>query len=295
MPPAQISISTNTEHHVRAAHILSESLRELGYDHAYIGGFAWSLLGSRRATQDIDILIQPLPGQPPLLALWDDLMERSPHFAKANIKFYFVQQPNELLDGTENVIQGINNVLIETLMAGRMGLPAVASPTHQVEHMEFRIPILHPCILILTKLKRWTMNRTSTRPKTKAKRDTDWADIKYLVAWLSERTYKIEFSKYEGKSRGDLLLMARQVHHELMEEEDEDLIVKLEEVMYPVDWEDMIIIVLAPTVEDLTQTERDPRQTVGVPTPTVVVTTSSVDVPTPTVDDPAPTPEETAA
>lgn len=136
------------------------------------------------------------------------------------------------------------------------------------------IPILHPCILILTKLKRWTVNRTSSWPKAKAKRDTDWADIKYLIAWLSDKDHKIEFNKYEGKGRGDLLVMVRQVHHELIEEEDEELLVKLEEVMHPVDWEDMSIIVLAPTVED--------------PTPIVIVTTPSVDVPTPTTNVPTP-------
>lgn len=90
----------------------ASSLDELKYPHAFIGGFAWSLLGSRRPTQiltlsycfsiiedlfiyllqhDVDVLIQPVPGQPPIQSLVDELAERNRHFAKANIKFYFVQ------------------------------------------------------------------------------------------------------------------------------------------------------------------------------------------------------------
>lgn len=40
---------------------------------------------------DVDILIQPLPGQPSIQSLVDELTERDRHFAKANIKLYFVQ------------------------------------------------------------------------------------------------------------------------------------------------------------------------------------------------------------
>lgn len=111
------------------------------------------------------------------------------------------------------------------------------------------IPILHPSILILTKLKRWTVNRTSTREKTKTKIATDRADIEYLIIWLAEQEWKIEFSKYEGKLRGDLLPMVRQVHQALVDDENEELLAMLEAVMYPVDWQDMSGLVLPPTEE----------------------------------------------
>lgn len=46
-----ISVTTSRTDHSTAAAYLSEALRQLGCPHAYIGGFAWSLLGSSRPTQ----------------------------------------------------------------------------------------------------------------------------------------------------------------------------------------------------------------------------------------------------
>ncbi|KAI0329289.1 hypothetical protein GY45DRAFT_1325235 [Cubamyces sp. BRFM 1775] len=50
-PRIKISVSANQEHHLRAALSLSAHLDEFRIPHAYIGGFAWALLGSSRPTQ----------------------------------------------------------------------------------------------------------------------------------------------------------------------------------------------------------------------------------------------------
>ena len=50
MPPS-IRISTNQKDHIAAAKALSQLLDQFGVRHAFIGGFAWSLLGSSRATE----------------------------------------------------------------------------------------------------------------------------------------------------------------------------------------------------------------------------------------------------
>lgn len=46
-----IPITTSREYQESAALSLSNHLNELGCRHAYIGGFAWSLLGSSRPTE----------------------------------------------------------------------------------------------------------------------------------------------------------------------------------------------------------------------------------------------------
>jgi hypothetical protein len=46
-----ISITTSRQDQAIAAHALSKLLSELECPHAYIGGFAWSLLGSERPTE----------------------------------------------------------------------------------------------------------------------------------------------------------------------------------------------------------------------------------------------------
>jgi hypothetical protein len=105
-----ISISTIHEDQARAAETLSAILTKLGYGHAFIGGFAWSLLGSERPTQmspkltfvtilhgrltlfgehDIDILIEKRDIGLDELRGKLTLMDR--HFAEAGIHLYYVK------------------------------------------------------------------------------------------------------------------------------------------------------------------------------------------------------------
>jgi len=46
-----ISITTSRDDQLKAAVLLSESLEVLGSPHAFIGGFAWAVLGSSRLTE----------------------------------------------------------------------------------------------------------------------------------------------------------------------------------------------------------------------------------------------------
>lgn len=155
-------------------------------------------------------------------------------------------------------------MLIETLVAGRMGLPSVAGPTYKVpsqgEKMTLQIdflfdahirssyllhtssphegiPILHPTILILTKLKRWSTTRSSTRPKTIFKARTDKRDIIFMIAYLSDRNLKIEFEDYKGVEKEVLLRMVATLKRRMEREEEEDGVRRLKRVMYGGDWE----------------------------------------------------------
>ncbi|KAI0315293.1 hypothetical protein OF83DRAFT_1034585, partial [Amylostereum chailletii] len=175
------------------------------------------------------------------------------HFAQLGVKFYFIQQPDPTQPGDEAVRKGKNNVAVETLLAGEIGLPKVIEPKYTVpgegktslpsivppdHELELEIIILHPCILILTKLKRWSTQRTSTWPKALRKNLTDRQDIKYLIQWLAEHDLKIEFDSYIGKSKHDLLRMVGLFHDRLLEHEG-PLMETLRLVMYPDDWEAM--------------------------------------------------------
>lgn len=93
------------------------------------------------------------------------------------------------------------------------------------------------------------MNRTSTRQKTKIKTATDRADIEYPIVWLAEHEWKVELNQYEGKLRGELLSMVRQLHQALVDDDNTEVLAMLEAAMYPVDWQDMRGIVLPPTAE----------------------------------------------
>jgi len=75
---------------LEAAQILSTHLRQLGIDHAYIGGFAWSVLGSPRPTEDIDVMIK-VENAAEMLALRDQLSGLNPRFATTTFKLYLSQ------------------------------------------------------------------------------------------------------------------------------------------------------------------------------------------------------------
>ncbi|KAF8964813.1 hypothetical protein BDZ97DRAFT_865663 [Flammula alnicola] len=229
----QISITRSRKDQLKAAVLLSQCLHKLGCPHAYIGGFAFALLGSARPTEDIDVLIEIKNIN--IQTVRYQLMELSEQFASAGIKLYFVQQQVGDLKNDELVRAAKNNVLIETLQAGTLGLPVVAEPRYLIEQESGTIALLHPSILILTKMKRWYHNHESTRPKTVLKNKSDQSDIDFLLYWLAENDMKIDFEKYQGKTRDELLCYVRQYHDKF--HDNTDLVKVLDSVVRPDDWE----------------------------------------------------------
>ncbi|KAJ3503264.1 hypothetical protein NLJ89_g8509 [Agrocybe chaxingu] len=188
-----------------------------------------------------------------MVALRSQLQELSKQFASAGIKLYFVkvcslssiqnaktsilfhQEPLGDLRDDELVRASKNNVLIETLSAGTLGLPSIAGPVYKVEYESgISIEILHPGILILTKMKRWYHNLESTRPKTTAKNDSDRRDLDFLVWWLADNKMTIEFELYEGKPKNELLKFVRRYREQVGE--NEPLMDALKTAVKPLDW-----------------------------------------------------------
>src|SRR6266498_2846889 len=99
------------------------------------------------------------------------------------------------------------------------------------------IEILHPGVLLLTKMKRWYQNLESTRPKTVAKSLSDKRDLDYLVSWLTENNMTIEFEKYQGKTKDQLLEYVR-AYVEVSKEEEE-LMGDLKAAMKSDDWKSL--------------------------------------------------------
>ncbi|KAI9001569.1 hypothetical protein BD414DRAFT_405473 [Trametes punicea] len=161
-------------------------------------------------------------------------MTLDPRFADVGIKLYY--NPDRLLAREQLVRSSSNNVLVETLPPGRMGLPVAIVSTHSAG--EIGIDILHPAILILTKLKRWSMSPTSTRPKTLQKAASDRTDIQFIIRWLPNHE-RIRFHEYKGKIKPQFLAMIRQYHDKYVD--DVEHREKLQSIM-PDDWDDMLAL-----------------------------------------------------
>ena len=137
------------------------------------------------------------------------------------------------------------------LSTGSLGLPTSVGPIYKIGEGESGLrrsyplyffftlisvltEILHPGVLLLTKMKRWYHNGDSPYPKTVTKRLSDKRDLDYMVAWLAANNMTIEFEKYEGKSKTDLLPFVR-YYRELVRT-DKEKIEDLQKAMKPGDW-----------------------------------------------------------
>ncbi|KAF9559778.1 hypothetical protein CPC08DRAFT_637319 [Agrocybe pediades] len=167
-------------------------------------------------------------------------MEFDEHFASSGIKLYYVKVAISVFRGTAQFRVHKENVLIETLQAGRLGLPSVPEPKYFVEQESGQtIPILHPSVLILTKMKRWAHSCESTFPKTVLKNASDQADLEFMIVWLAANDMQIEFELYQGKTKEQLLDIVRVFRNRFIG--NTELMADLESIMKPADWELLIV------------------------------------------------------
>ncbi|KAF5560219.1 hypothetical protein FNAPI_4387 [Fusarium napiforme] len=169
-----------------AAQAFSRILTDNNIEHAFIGGFALNILGSNRETLDIDVEVAMDHAKPTELrfCLVQLLREADQRFMISDLKLFFVPNGQDL------------RVPIETLARGMLGLPRRFSILRPVES----VPILHPGVLILTKMKRSCQYIGSTRPQSVVKFNSDVRDIVYLLHWLQDHGKKIDFINYDAAS-----------------------------------------------------------------------------------------------
>ncbi|KAK1834440.1 hypothetical protein QBC39DRAFT_301300 [Podospora conica] len=162
-----------------AAEAFSAVLATLNVRHAFIGGFAVNMLGHRRYTVDIDVLVEVEVA---------DILSLRASVVAADPRFIMVQSKLVFLPGA---------IPIETLPIGQLGLPMVL---YAMKLEDSTIPILRPGILVLTKIKRCVQYIDSTRPRSRAKLEQDLADIRFLLRWLGEHDQKVDFINYSCAS-----------------------------------------------------------------------------------------------
>ncbi|KAG9495043.1 hypothetical protein J7337_013274 [Fusarium musae] len=212
MPPLPVNMR-------EAAQAFSRILTDHNIDHAFIGGFALNLLGSNRATLDVDVEIAMDNANPNELRLYlvQLLREADQRFMISDVKLFFF--PNEQWD---------LRVPIETLARGTLGLPRRFSI---IRPGNGSIPILHPGVLILTKMKRSCQYIGSTRPQSVVKFNSDVRDIDYLLHWLQDHGKKIDFINYDAASPERLFNAVRQMRAHWVSKGEETTVQLLDDVM----------------------------------------------------------------
>ncbi|OSC97831.1 hypothetical protein PYCCODRAFT_1418726 [Trametes coccinea BRFM310] len=165
-------------------------------------------------------------------------MDLDPQFVDMGFKlFYITEKPDGEMVREEILMNSTNTVHVETLPAGSLGLPIAINSTYITGEAE--VEILQPGILILTKFKRWSINHTSTRPKTIRKVASDRNDIQFIIEWLAENCERIRFDEYKGKAKPELLAMIGKYYAKYADNEEH--MEKLRSIM-PDDWDDMLAL-----------------------------------------------------
>ncbi|KAG9224473.1 hypothetical protein CCMSSC00406_0007666 [Pleurotus cornucopiae] len=162
------------------------------------------------------------------------LVEVDPRFANMGLFKLYCQIPDP--DAPAPQPEARAHVLIETLATGNLGLPTAPEPTLQfsTQDLPIELPVLHPSVLILTKLKRWTNIFASSRPKSRKKAASDLVDITFLVQWLIQEELRIDFDLYqlsEGKERSVLLDYVRMYWDHLLEGENAEQVTLLVSIL----------------------------------------------------------------
>ncbi|KAI2722809.1 hypothetical protein CBS147332_3738 [Penicillium roqueforti] len=172
--------------------------------HGFIGGYAVSLVGGMRMTDDVDILVDADP---------------------ADVRNLLLQVPGFQLSQSNNLVftRDQGTIRAEILRGGRnrpSRLPDASSvPLYHVSASDLPgrvgdvpIPIVHPSVLVLTKIKRWAFIAESTRPQSNRKARGDFEDITAILNWLARKNLRIYFTNYPEKSRDDLLSWVRKLY-----------------------------------------------------------------------------------
>ncbi|KAM0206382.1 hypothetical protein ACHAQI_008298 [Fusarium lateritium] len=162
-----------------AAQTLSLILTRHNIEHAFIGGFALNMLGSDRETCDIDVEIAVDSPNEIRDRIVPMLCHADSHFVEAYYKLYF----------------GASRIPIETLARGTLNLPRRLTV---IRPGDGSLPILHPSVLILTKIKRASQYIGSTRPHSQFKYNADVRDIVHLLYWLRAYNQRIDFGGYDA-------------------------------------------------------------------------------------------------
>ncbi|KAK2806656.1 hypothetical protein FQN51_006622 [Onygenales sp. PD_10] len=201
-----------------AARAVSSVLTSQNKRHGFIGGYAVTLLGGDRVTNDVDVIVGESPRDIRKLLLEAD---KGFSLTEANKLVFKVRSRPPLSLGESNSSKtgppdSSLDVVIELLQGGadkQLRLPdAETVPLTWINPSEFdssrpnhAAPIVDPGVLILTKLKRWMFLAESTRPKSVTRAENDFYDMEKILRWLDKRSATIDMARYPETSKEKLL------------------------------------------------------------------------------------------
>lgn len=168
---------------------MSEALTKLHVDHAVIGGAACNLLGSKRATGDLDFVVG-VPGH--------EVRHLKARVASTDKRFEQV--------GSGIRLKG-HNFPIEMLPTDRLTWPVpLRNGVSSVNAKEVpgKVDVLSSAAIYFNKALRVRHDMSSTRPQTVVKVKTDLADMTFLHGITRAETFRKIFHMYPGDKQAKI-------------------------------------------------------------------------------------------
>ncbi|KAJ5093419.1 hypothetical protein N7456_009280 [Penicillium angulare] len=171
-----------------AASQLSHILLEAGICHVFYGGYAACLLGSNRVTKDINVIT-----------------ERHVASALNQIRqFKWSSEGQCWIFELGDIKASISTVMPNS--GGEWQVPSPRSsrrlaitPSEVPDRMlRVKIDILHPSILLLTKLGAWDEARKSKDPIDNLRAKGHFGDIMAILRWISYEEDRINVAEFPG-------------------------------------------------------------------------------------------------
>ncbi|KAJ5503709.1 hypothetical protein N7463_006583 [Penicillium fimorum] len=180
-----------------AASQLAHALREVGISHVFLGGYAAGLVGSWRITKEIDVVTE----RSPALSL-----KEVPQFTWSSDERCWEYQ-----DSDTDV-----SISMLALDSGPWNFPSprgterftVKPKDLPMRSIYAKIDILHPSVLILTKLKAWYAADVSRNPSAHMRTRAHFVDIMATLQWLSDEGEHMDACTGRPLWRGDSISVA---------------------------------------------------------------------------------------
>ncbi|KAJ5711992.1 hypothetical protein N7488_006148 [Penicillium malachiteum] len=186
-----------------AATALTIALKDENIPHLFLGGYATSLIGGVRVTEDIEVIVGT--------RCFDKLL-KWPQFSQST--------DNRLIFRT-----GRKEVLIDLMHEGDSGhslpypkcsdrLQILSTGIFTLQFSNDLVDILHPSVL-LTKLRPWHKAFYATRHAEKWSAATDLEDIKTILRWLVHKNQGIDFGATSKNTAENFLKILGELYVEV--------------------------------------------------------------------------------
>ncbi|KGO77238.1 hypothetical protein PITC_093100 [Penicillium italicum] len=192
--------SSEFNHLDAAAASLTKALHSEKIHYLFLGGYATGLIGGNRVTEDVDVVTD---------TDCRELLLKRPGFTRSG-------------DGRLAYDYRGTKVYVDVMGPRNRSWHIPDPRTTEVynvnpedcpgRRLNTSISIVHPCVLVLTKLKCWSTAEAATRQAYHQRTRTDLADILTILSWLEQNKLKINFSGLPQVPKSELLSLLAKLY-----------------------------------------------------------------------------------